>query len=282
MAAFRRGLLEFGWAEERNVQIHTRFGGSDRQRYQGYAAELVGLAPDVILGSNTPIVQALKQATQIIPVVFVSISDPVGSGLVPTLARPGGNITGLSGFEYSMSGKWLELLKEITPALARAAIVFNSATAPFASNYLRFGEDSARVYGVKITAIDFQDTTSLNRAIATFGRDPNSGLVILPDGSTTTHREAIINLAAHHRLPAVYPFRFFITSGGLAASAADLLDQYRRVAAYIDRVLRGTHPRELPVQVATRFNLLINLKTANALGLTVPPSLLVRADEVIE
>ena len=260
LTAFRRGLLKLGWEEQKNVQIHARFGGSNPQRYQRDAIEVVGLNPDVILGSNTPIIQALKRATQTIPIVFVSLSDPVGSGIVSSLAQPGGNATGLSNFEYSISGKWLELLTQISPSLAHVAFVFNSITAPFAPSYLQFGEESARKFGIKATAIDFQDATSLEQRVGSFARDPDGGLVVFPDGSTTTHREAIINLAARHRLPAIYPFRFFITSGGLAAYAADLFEQYSRVATYIDHILRGAKPAALPVQVPTKFDLLINLK----------------------
>ncbi len=246
------------------------------------AKELVSLKPDVIVGTSTPVVGALRAETRTIPILFVQVVDPVAAGFVTSLARPGGNLTGITNFEFSMGGKWLETLKEISPQLARVAVLYNPKTAPYAGVLLRSVAAAAPSFAIELTDTPLQDTAETGHAIDTFAQQSNGGLLVLPDASTLFHRDLIIARAAQHRLPAVYPFRYFAVSGGLVSYGINAADTYRQVASYADRILRGAKPEELPVQAPIKFELVINLKTAKALGLAVPPLMLARADEVIE
>jgi putative tryptophan/tyrosine transport system substrate-binding protein len=270
LRAFRLGLKSTGFIEGQNVA-----------RDRGYAAELVALAPDLILASGTLSVAALRHATRTLPIVFVEVSDPVGAGLVDSLSRPGGNITGFMNFEYSLSGKWLELLKEIAPRLTRAAVLRDSAN-PAAIGQFGAIQAMAASLGVELRPIDIRDASEIESAVGAFANSANGGLIVTPSASTWVHYDLIIALAARHKLPAVYFSRDNVTGGGLISYGPDLVDQFRRAAQYVDRILKGAKPAELPVQAPTKFELVINLKTAKALGIDVPPSLLARADEVIE
>ncbi len=247
-----------------------------------FARELVDLKPDLILGMTTPAVTALVQETNTIPILFVNIVDPLGHGFISSMARPGGNVTGFLNFEFSMGGKWLETLKQIAPAVKRVALLFNPDTAPFAASFVRVVEDAAPSFGIEPIAIEAHDDGELERTVADFAAKPAGGLIILPDAFTTGHRDLIVALAARYRLPAVYPLRVFAASGGLISDGGDPIDIFRRAASYVDRILKGANPGDLPVQAPTKFELVINLKTAKALGLEVPPMLVARADEVIE
>jgi putative tryptophan/tyrosine transport system substrate-binding protein len=280
--AFEQGLQDLGWTVGRNVRIDYRWTGDDPERIRDYAADLVALAPDVILATTTPVMTVLQTATSSIPIVFVQVVDPVTRGLVATLTRPGGNITGFVSFEFSMGGKWLETLKQIAPRVNRVAMIFNPGTAPFSESFVRVVEAAAPAFGVQPVAAPVRDPAELDRVIATFAAKPNGGLIIVPDVSNASHRDTIVALAARHRLPAVYPYRYFAVSGGLISDGVDTTDLFRRSASYVDRILKGAKPGELPVQTPTKFELVINLKTAKALGLDVPPGLSARADEVIE
>jgi putative tryptophan/tyrosine transport system substrate-binding protein len=282
VTAFKRGLQELGWMNGRNVRIEYRWAAGDASRMRTYAAELVGLTPDVILANSSPILAALRQETRTVPIVFVIVIDPIGGGFVSNLAHPGGNITGFTNFEFSMGGKWLEMLKDAAPVVARVAVIFNPETAFYAVHFLRSVEAAASSLAVKPIATPIHDAAEIERAIDAFARESNGGLLVLPDTSTTVHRELIVALAGRHRLPAVFPFRFFATSGGLLSYGIDASDVFRQAASYIDRILRGANPGELPVQAPTKFELVINLKTAAALGLTISRDFLLRADEVIE
>jgi putative ABC transport system substrate-binding protein len=280
--AFQHGLQELGWTEGHNVRIEYRWAAADPERARAYAAELVAFAPDLILANTTPVVAALQQATRTIPIVFVNVVDPVGSGLVASLARPGGNITGLLIFEFSMGGKWLERLKQVAPRVNRVAMIFNPQTAPFSESFVRFIEASAPAFAVETVSAKVRDGAELQSALASFAGKPDGGLIVLPDIFNTSNREMIVALAARHRLPAVYPFRYFAASGGLVSDGVDGIDLFRRAAGYVDRILKGENPAELPVQAPTKYELVINLKTARTLGLSVPSGLLAIADEVIE
>jgi putative ABC transport system substrate-binding protein len=279
--AFQHGLEELGWTEGRNVRIDYRFGAGDAGRIATQVADLVALKPDVIVGNSTPVVVALRQATRSIPVVFVQIIDPVGSGLVKSLARPGGNMTGFSDFEFGTSSKWLELLKEIAPSATRAAVLLAPDLAS-STGLLRALEDVAPSVGVQLTPVPARDAAEIKRGLDSFARQSNGGLIVLPSPLTAVHRDMIITLAARHRLCAIYAFRYFALSGGLLSYGVDNADLYRRGASYVDRILKGISPADLPVQQPIKFELIINLKTAKALGIEVPPMLLARADEVIE
>jgi ABC-type uncharacterized transport system substrate-binding protein len=246
------------------------------------ARELIDLRPDLILGMTTPAVRALVQETTSIPILFANIVDPLGRGLISNMARPGGNVTGFLNFEFSMGGKWLEMLKQIAPAVTRVAIIFNPHTAPYANSFMRVAEAAAPSVGVEPVAAGVHDEGELERAMSDFAAQPAGGLIILPDTFTTNHRDLIVALAARFGLPAVYPLRVFATSGGLISDGGDPTDIFRRAASYVDRILKGANPGDLPVQAPAKFELVINLKTANSLGLNVPPMLLARADEVIE
>jgi putative ABC transport system substrate-binding protein len=280
-AAFVHQLNELGWTTGRNVTIDTRWGTGDPGRMLTEAKNLVGLAPDLILASGGVTVQALLQATRTVPIVFLQVLDPVGAGYVESLARPGGNLTGFTNFEYGMSGKWLELVKEIMPDMTRVAVLRDpgatSGTAQFAAI-----QAVAPFLKVDLTALGLRDVGEIERNIVEFARATNGGLIVLPGALAVVHRELIITLAARHRLPAIYPYRYFIIGGGLISYGPDPADQFRRAAGYADRILRGEKPADLPVQAPTKYELVINLKTARALGLEVPPTLLARADEVIE
>jgi putative tryptophan/tyrosine transport system substrate-binding protein len=281
VAAFARGLQELGWIEGRNIQIEYRWGGGDMDRVRRFAAELVALAPDVILVSSGSALAALQNATRTVPIVFVNVTDPVGAGYVASLSRPGANTTGFTLFEYGTSGKWLELLKQIAPAMTRAAVIrdpsITSGTAQFAAI-----QAVAPSIGVELTPVDARDAGGIERTIAGFARGSNCGLIVTASPSAFRRRELIIALAARHRLPAVYPIRASVASGGLISYGTDEIDQQYRAAGYVDRILKGEKPADLPVQAPTKYELVINLKTAKALGLTVPDSLLAGADEVIE
>jgi putative ABC transport system substrate-binding protein len=281
LAAFHQGLQQLGWTVGRNVQIDYRWGAGNADRIRKFAAELVALAPDVILSTGSPSVAALQQATRTVPVVFVTVVDPVSSGFVDSLARPGGNITGFALYEYSISGKWLALLKEIAPGMTRAAVIRDPATTA-GGGQLGVIQAVAPSVGAEVTPVNVRDAGEIERAITAFARSPNGGLIITGSTLAAVHRDLIVTLAAQHKLPAVYPYRYFVVAGGLISYGPGLVDQYRDVARYVDRILRGEKPADLPVQHPTKYELVINLKTAKALGLTVPDSLLARADEVIE
>jgi ABC-type uncharacterized transport system substrate-binding protein len=281
LAAFRQGLEKLGWPEGRNVRIDTRFGAANAERFRALAKELVALQPDAILAGSAPIVAALARETRTIPVVFVAVSDPIGSGFVASLARPGGNLTGMLLFEEGITGKWLAMLKEIAPGLTRAALVGNPKTTAY-DYYLRAAEALAPSLAIELVPSRVENAADIERAIAGFARMPDGGLVLLPDPTNTLDRDLIIALAARHRLPAVYAGRHFVTAGGLMSYDTDRIDMYRQAASFVDRILRGAKPADLPVQAPTKYETSVNLKTARALGLTVPPGLLVAADEVIE
>jgi len=281
LAAFRQGLEKRGWSEERNVRVEYRFAPASAQA-QVLAKELVALRPEVILAHTTPVTAALQQESSTIPIVFAAIADPVGSGFVTSLPRPGGNITGVMLYEASITGNWLAMLKEIAPNLVRAAFVANPKTATFYDYYLQAAEAAAPSVGIEPVPTLVENATDIERAIGSFASAPNGGLVVIPDVAATVHRDLIIALAARHRIPAVYFSRYFVAAGGLMSYGNDFVDMFRQAASYVDRILRGDKPADLPVQAATKFETIINLKAAKALGLTVPPGLLVAADEVIE
>ena len=282
LAAFLQGLQELGWTDGRNVRIDYRWAAADADRSRTYAAELVALAPDVILASASQSTAALLQTTRTVPIVFVNVVDPVGAGFVARLARPGGNATGFTPFEYSLSGKWLELLKEIAPNLTRIAILRDPAIATGIGQYAVIQAMASPSFGAELSPIDVRNGGEIERDIAAFARELNGGLIVTASSGAVAHRELIIMLAARHRLPAVYPFRYFVTSGGLISYGPDPTDQFRRAAGYVDRILKGEKAADLPVQSPTKHELAINLKTAKALGVTMPPSLLARADQMIE
>jgi putative ABC transport system substrate-binding protein len=282
VAGFRAGLRELGWTEDHNIRLDYRWATSDSESIQRFAKELVALQPDLILSSSTPTTASLLQQTRTIPIIFANIVDPVGSGFVASLPRPGGNVTGFLNLEASMTGKWLELLKEVAPRVARVAIFFNPSTAPYAEIYLNPFKAAAASLGMEGIVAPIRDMTELDTVVAAQARDPNGGLLAMPDGFIFAHHAEIASLAARYRLPAVSSYRAFAKAGGLLSYGNDILDNYRRAASYADRILKGEKPSELPVQFPVKFELVINLKTAKALGLTVPPSLLARADEVIE
>jgi putative tryptophan/tyrosine transport system substrate-binding protein len=283
LSAFRQGLEKRGWSEGRNVSIDIRFApGSGADRAQVPAKELIVLQPEVIFAQSTPVVAALQRETRTIPIVFSNIADPIGSGFVASLPRPGGNITGLMLFEASVTGKWLAMLKEIAPRLERVALVTNPKTAPFYNYYLRAAESLSSSLGIKVVPDLVENIADIERTIEAFARTPNGGLLLPTDIYTNVHRDLIIALAAQYSLPAVYFSRVFVAAGGLMSYGVDFVDMSRQAASYVDRILRGDNPADLPVQAATKFETTINLKTAKALGLTVPPGLLVAADEVIE
>jgi putative tryptophan/tyrosine transport system substrate-binding protein len=277
----RKGSATIGLDRRPNVRIDTRWG-TDAGSTRKYAAELVALAPDVILATASTATSALQQMTRTVPIVFVIVIDPVGAGYVESLARPGGNLTGFSLFEYGLSGKWLELLKEIAPGVTRVAVLRDTAVGSGVGQYAIIQAAASSSLGVELRPIDMRDAGEIERAVVAFARVPNSGLIIVGAPSGVVHRNLIIALAARHQLPAVYPLSYFARSGGLISYGPDSIEPYRRAAGYIDRILKGEKPADLPVQAPTKYDLAINLKTAKALGLEVPPTLLARADEVIE
>jgi putative ABC transport system substrate-binding protein len=281
LAAFLQGLQEAGWAVGRNVRIDLRWGAGDADRFRKQAAELVALAPDVVLASSLPVVGPLLQVTRTVPIVFVQVVDPVGAGLVASLARPGGNATGFTNFEFGIAGKWVELLKEIAPDVTRAAVLRDAASTS-AIGQLGAIQSVAPSFGMELTPVGVSDAAEIERAVTAFARAPNGGLIVTPVTLSLVHRDLIITLAARHELPAVYGLRPFVTDGGLMCYGPDTIDPFRRAASYVDRILKGEKPADLPVQSPTKYELVINLKTAKALGLDVPATLLARADEVIE
>ena len=281
LAPFLQGFQQLGWIDGRNVRIEYRSGAFNADRLRQHAAELVALAPDVILTTGFATMVHLQQATRTVPIVFVAVVDPVGAGFVESLARPGGNATGFTQFEFGMSTKWLELLKQIVPGVTRVAVLRDPTIAALIGAFAAV-QGVAPSLGVNLTPIDVRDAAEIERAIVAFARGPNDGMVVLGGPSATVHRQWIAALAARHKLPAVYPFRYFVTAGGLVSYGPDLLDQYRQAAGYVDRILKGEKPADLPVQAPTKFELVINLKTAKALGLSVPASVLASATEVIE
>ena len=281
VAAIRKRLDTFGWSEGRNIRIDIRFGEGDPGRYSSLARTLVALQPDAVIAYSTPIAAALRSETRTIPIVFVNVSDPIGSGLVASLARPGGNLTGLMLYEEGITGKWLALLKEITPRLTRAALIANPKTTPY-DYFVRAATTAASSLAIEVVPSPIENVADIERVIESLARLPNGGLVFLPESTSIQHRDLVVALAARHRVPAVYAFRFFVAAGGLMSYGTEIIEQYREAASYIDRILRGANPADLPVQAPSKYQTVLNLKTAKALGLEVPPSLWSRADEVIE
>jgi putative ABC transport system substrate-binding protein len=283
-AAFRKGLDQLGWHDGRNVEIDYRWAAGDADRLRAFAHELVARQPDVIFAVATPSVAVLLSETRTLPIVFAQVSDPVGSGFVSSVARPSGNVTGFTNIniESSIGGKWLEFMKEIAPAVRRVTMIYNPPTSPFAGYYLRPFEAAGPAYGVQTGTAPVHSDADIEKAIEALAREPGGGFVVLPDTFTGIHRDLIISLAARYSLPAVYPFRWFVEIGGLLSYGIDSDDMFRRAAGYVDRILKGEKPADLPVQAPTKYQLVINLKTAKALGLDIPPTLLARVDEVIE
>jgi len=281
LTAFRQGLKDLGWIEGRNITIEYRFAAEPEQ-IPAHVAELVAMAPDAILANTTPVVTALQQATQTIPIVFAQVVDPLGRGFVTSLARPGSNITGFLNFEFSMAGKWLQTLKQVAPRIAHVAAIFNPQTAPFGDQFVRQIETAAPGFGVETTIISITEEADFERGISAFAAKANGGLIAVPDAFNTNHRALLVSLAARYRLPAIYPFRYFAESGGLISDGIDSSDLFARSAGYIDRILKGAKPADLPVQGPIKFELVVNLKTAKALGLELPMQLMARADEIIE
>ena len=281
LMAFGQGLQELGWTIGQNVRIENRWSAGDPDRIRRNTEEMVALAPDVILASGNAGVAPLLQATRTVPVVFVIVPDPVGAGFVDSLARPGGNATGFIAYEYGLSGKWLEVLKEIAPGVTRAAVIRDPALASGPGQFAAI-QSIAPSLGVEVSPVNVRDAGEIERAITAFAHSPNGGLIVTGSALVGIHRHLIIALAARHKLPAVYVERTYVAAGGLISYGSDFLDQYRRAASYVDRILKGEKPADLPVQQPTKYELVINLKTAKALGLDIPPTLLARADEVIE
>jgi putative ABC transport system substrate-binding protein len=283
IAAFREGLQKLGWTDGRNTRTDIRWTTpADAESRQLFAKELVALQPDLILSHTTPTTAALLQQTRTIPIIFATVSDPVGSGFVASFPRPGGNVTGFTLIEPTVAGKWVELLNEIAPRVNRVAFLFNPATATYADYFLKPFKAAALSFAVEAIAAPVRDRSELESVVAAQAREPNGGLIVMPDSFTDAHRAEITSLAARYHLPAVYAYRFFTKLGGLLSYGVDLTNNFRRAAIYVDRILKGEKPADLPVQQPTRFELVINLKTAKALGLTVPQSLFARADEVID
>ena len=280
-AALLQGLAQLGWADGHNLQIDFRWGGGDEERIRKNATELAALAPDVIFATGSASVAAMLRVTRTVPIVFAIVPDPVGSGFVNSLSRPGGNATGFLQFEYSLSGKWLELLKQIAPGLTRAAILWDPAI-PAGIGQFAVIQSVAPSLGVEVIPVNLRDAGEIERAVATFAQSSNGGLILTASALSVVHRNLIVALAVRHKLPAVYFHRGFVTDGGLISYGANPIDQYRRAAVYVDRILKGEKPADLPVQAPTKYELVVNLKTARTLGLDMPPSVLARADEVIE
>jgi putative ABC transport system substrate-binding protein len=281
LTAFLQELNQLGWIDGRNVRIYVRWGAGDVDSFRRYAAELVALAPDVILAASTPTLGPLQSATRTVPILFVQVADPVGGGFVENLGRPGGNMTGFVVFEYSICGKWVELLKQVFPGVTRAVVLREPGTA-YGSGQFGAIQTAALPLGVELSQLSVRDTGEIERGLSTFASGSNRGLIVTASTFTAVHRVAITTLAAQHHLPAVYPFRYFVTSGGLMSYGPDSISPFRQAAGYVDRILKGEKPADLPVQAPTRYELDINLKTAKALGLDVSPTLLARADAVVE
>ena len=281
IAAFLQGLQEAGWAVGRNVRIDTRWAGGDNARLRRQATELVALNPDVILAGTGGTVTPLQQASRTVPIVFAQVIDPVGAGNIETLARPNSNATGFTQFEYSLSAKWLELLREVAPGVKRVGVVRDPGTAAGIGQWAVI-QTAAQPLGIELSSVDLRGAAEIERTMAAVARAGSGGLIAVVSAAVQVHRELVAALATRHRLPVVYPYRFFVAAGGLISYGPDLVSQYRRAAGYVDRILKGEKPADLPVQAPTKYELVINLKTAKALGITVPPTLLARADEVIE
>ena len=281
LAAFLQGLQQLGWADGRNVRIDTRWGALNADLMRKYAGELVALAPDVVMAVSSGAVAPLREVTRTVPIVFATVADAVGAGFVESLARPGGNVTGFTAFEYALSGKWLELLKEIAPSVTRAAVLRDSSIVAGIGQFAAI-QAVAPSLGVELRPVDLRDAGEIERAITAFAQGANGGLIVTGSASATTHRNLIVALAARHKLPAVYYGRYYVTGGGLISYGPDFIDHYRRAAGYVDRILKGEKPADLPVQAPTKYELVINMKTAKALGLDIPPTVLARADEVIQ
>jgi putative tryptophan/tyrosine transport system substrate-binding protein len=281
LAAFLHGLQEAGWSVGRNLRIDTRWGSGDNARVRHYAEELVALNPDVILAGTGATVQPLQQASRTVPIVFAQQIDPVGAGNIETLARPNSNVTGFLQFEYSLAGKWLELLREVAPELKRVGVIRDPG-APAGIGQWAVIQAAAQPLGIELMSVDLRGAETIERSLTAVARVPHAGLIAVVSAAGQLHRELVATLSAKHRLPTVYPYRFFVTGGGLISYGPDLVSQYRRAAGYVDRILKGEKPADLPVQAPTKYELVINLKTAKALGIILPPSLVARADEVIE
>jgi putative ABC transport system substrate-binding protein len=281
VAEFLRELHELGWVVGRNVKLDTRWAGGESDRIRKYAAELVALAPDAVLASGGTVVGALQQASRKVPIVFVNVTDPIGRGYVASMAEPGGNATGFTSFEFGIGGKWLELLKQIAPGVTRVAVLRDPVITA-GMGYLAAVHALAPSFGVEVSPVDVRVKSDIERAVAAFARTPNGGLIVTPDPAAIAHRELIIALASQYRLPAIYPFRYFAAEGGLISYGPNAIEQFRRAASYADRILKGEKPGNLPVQAPTKFELAISLKTAKALDIAVPQTLVSRADELIE
>jgi putative ABC transport system substrate-binding protein len=282
LSALDVGLQSLGWNEGQNIRIERRYAPGDINRMRTYAKELVVLQPDLILVTSTPAARALMQETRTIPILFTNISDPLGTGLVSSLATPGGNATGFTNFEFTMGGKWLQIMKDMVPGIKRMALMFNPETAPYSEGYVRSFQVAADSFAVEPIPAPVHDSDEIERVLIAQARDPGGSMMVIPDSFTVLNRERIISLSARYRLPTIYPYRVFAVDGGLIVYGTDITDLYRRSASYADRILRGARTGELPVQQPTKFELVVNLKTAKALGLVVPPALLAIADTVIE
>jgi len=281
LAAFTDGMQTLGWTDGRNVHFEIRFSGGSPDRARSDAADMVGIGPDVIVANGAAVIGALQQLTKTIPVVFAQVVDPVSSGFVESLARPGGNLTGFTSVDYSIGAKWLETLRGIAPGVVRVGVL-RDPTLPAGSGQLGAIQGVAAVFGVSVVALDVREVGAIERAVSTFAKEPNGGMIVLATPLATVHRDVIVRLAALERLPTIYPYRYFVTSGGLISYGIDNTDLWWRSASYVDRILKGEKPSDLPVQAPTKYELAINLRTAKMLGLTVPPALIARADEVIE
>jgi putative tryptophan/tyrosine transport system substrate-binding protein len=281
LAAFRKGMQDLGWSEGRNIRFDIRFSEGDAERARAYAAEIVAAAPDAILANSAPVVAALQQRTRTIPIVFVQVLDPVSSGFVDSLAKPGGNITGFSAYDFGLGAKWLELLKDVAPGVTRVGVL-RDPSIPGGSGLLGAMQAVASAFKVELVAIDVREAAAIERGVAALAQGSDRGLIVAANPGAAVHLDLIVALAARNRLPAVYPYRFFATRGGLISYGSDNLDEWRKAATYMDRILKGESPAVLPVQQLTRYELVINRKTAKALGLDLPATLLARADEVIE
>jgi putative ABC transport system substrate-binding protein len=281
-ASFHQSLATLGWVEKQNLHTDYRYSAGELERLRVFASELVGLRPDVLLVDSTPALEALRQATRVIPIVFTTVADPIGGGFVSSLKRPGGNITGFMSQEPPLAGKWVQLLKQVAPGLRRAAFPFNPQVAPYAGEFFRHAESAAAPLMVEMTAAAVRDDSEIEEALAALGREPDGGFVVDGDGFTTSHRARTVAVAARHRLPAIYPFRIHAVEGGLISYGVDFIDQFRQAASYVDRILRGDKPADLPIQAATKYELVINLKTAKAMGLHISSDMVSIADEVIE
>lgn len=282
LAAFRQSLRALGWAEGRNVVIDSRYTAGEPARVEAHARDLIQRQYEVILAATSPVVAGLRQATRTVPIVFVNVSDPVGNGFVETMSRPGGNVTGFINIEGTLGGKWLGLLREIDPRLKRVAMMFNPETAPQSNFYLPSFESAARSFEIEPILARVRSDTEIEESVNALGREPRGGFIVMPDFFSSAHRKQIISQASRHLVSAIYPFRYFASDNGLISYGIDLIDSYRQAAVYVDRILKGEKPADLPVQAPLKFDLVINVKTAKALGLDVPPTLLARADEVIE